>query len=160
MGATSPYKHIALLGVSPGNHFSQSLGTQLATVAKKTRASSATLLLDTLPLTNSDLRQALVATKCNLYQDKRFKGHKDSEEDTTNNVKLQSLQLVGASADVTSQLHDAVAYMNAVCDGVTFAKDLVGAPANVKTPLTIAKSVRELAEASGLTCKVLNKVRF
>jgi leucyl aminopeptidase len=44
-----------------------------------------------------------------------------------------------------------------VASGVQFAKDLVNAPPNSKTPLTIAACAQRIASEHGLECKILGR---
>ena len=44
-----------------------------------------------------------------------------------------------------------------MCDGVILARELVNAPANVVTPVTLAETAQEIASNSTLTAQILER---
>ncbi len=66
---------------------------------------------------------------------------------------LKSLVLIDWRTQLLSD--QAFAHTASVAEGVNFARDLVGAPSNCKTPVVIAEQARRMANEHGMTCVVL-----
>lgn len=176
-----PVKHVTLIGLGPrpspaaassasaeSKSFSlaSQIGKTIASVAKEVKAASVSLFAPgTTPAASSSteisqsshaIAQLLQAISDASYSDLRFK--KKEEEDSAA-VRPLALQLLGFSlpGTGTSSFSETYRVSQAVADGVHFAKDLVGAPANVKTPIVVADQARKIAADHGLQCEVLGE---
>ena len=81
-----------------------------------------------------------------LHQDNRFKSE---PEDKT---KLETIELIG----LTGQ-EQAIAKGETIASGVILARELVNAPANEITPVTMAEIAQQLAREHGLEVKILEQ---
>lgn len=82
-----------------------------------------------------------------LYKDQRFK----SEPDETGN-KLTEIHLLGLAGQA-----GAITSAQAVIAGVNLARQLVAAPANSLTPLTLADIAAQIAQDHGMTLTILEQ---
>ncbi|MEM9486475.1 MAG: leucyl aminopeptidase, partial [Cyanobacteria bacterium P01_F01_bin.116] len=82
-----------------------------------------------------------------MHEDKRFKSDADTPNAVLSDIAL--LDLPGHEAALETATH--------VCDGVILARELVAAPPNVVTPMTLAETAETIANDYGLTLKVLEK---
>lgn len=90
------------------------------------------------------------------YKDIRFKKELPaSETDKFPGDSKVRVDLVGVEESAASELQEIVKQSSSIASGVHFARDLVGAPANVKTPIVIAHEAASIAEKYGLECTVL-----
>ena len=81
-----------------------------------------------------------------LHEDNRFKSESESK------TKLETVELLGLSG------HDkAIADGMTIADGVILARELVNAPANEVTPVTMAQTAQQLADEYGLEIKILEQ---
>ena len=118
-----------------------------AKLAKKERCKTLGI---SLPVWNQDAAataQAIVeGVELALYQDNRFK----SEPDDKPNV--EQIDLLGFAEQTA-----AVEYARKVCSGVFLARELVAAPANYVTPITLAETAQAIAQDYGLHVEILEK---
>lgn len=97
---------------------------------------------------NAGLSQLILGMHHEAYEDNRFR-KSDSK------MKDISLKLLGCAPNVAEDTKINAILTEMVADGVHLARDLVGAPSNVKTPLLIADQARKIAEEHNLECKIL-----
>ena len=118
-----------------------------ARLAKKERCKT---LGVSLPHWNQDAAataQAIVeGIELALYQDTRFK----SEPDDKPNV--EQVDLIGLAGQEA-----AIDHARKVCSGVFLARELVAAPANYVTPITLAETAQAIAQDYGLNLEILEK---
>ena len=81
-----------------------------------------------------------------LHQDNRFKSE---PEDKT---KLETIELIGLAGQ-----EQAITKGETVASGVILARELVNAPANEVTPVTMAEIAQQLAKEHGLEVKILEQ---
>jgi leucyl aminopeptidase len=86
---------------------------------------------------------AILAT----HQDKRFKSENDDKETVINRIDLLGL----------TNINSAIAQAEKICSGVILARELVNAPANFVTPVTMAETAVEIANQHGLIAEILEK---
>lgn len=86
---------------------------------------------------------AILAT----HQDKRFKSENDDKETVIHRIDLLGL----------TNINSAITQAEKICSGVILARELVNAPANVVTPVTMAETAVEIANQHGLTVEILEK---
>ena len=120
-----------------------------------------TLVLD-LPLAalepTAALQKQAMAVRLAVFQDLRFKGkgkngnkaNDNGKEDTPPTLGDVRIVCPGAQAGVLQRVE-------AVCAGVELARELVAAPPNVVTPLSLATTAQQLAEDHGLELKILER---
>lgn len=82
-----------------------------------------------------------------LHQDNRFRSK--AEEQTS---KLETVTLLGLANQEA-----AIAQAETIVSGVILARELVNAPANEVTPVTMAEVAQEIARESGLEIKILEQ---
>lgn len=119
-----------------------------ATMAKKERCKTLAICL---PVWNEDpgaTTQAIVeGIELALYQDNRFK----SEPEDTPSL-LEQIDLLGLGLQ-----ERAISRGQIICSGVFLARQLVAAPANEVTPITLAETAQELADAYGMEVEILER---
>ncbi len=119
-----------------------------ARLAKKEKCKSLGIYL---PLWNGNptlTAQAIAeGVELALYQDVRFKSDPDDKGGKVEQVEL--LQLAGQNS--------AIVRAHQVCSGVILARELVAAPANVVTPVTLAETAETLAHDYGLGLEILER---
>ncbi|MGL4884351.1 MAG: M17 family peptidase N-terminal domain-containing protein, partial [Waterburya sp.] len=82
-----------------------------------------------------------------LHQDNRFKSEPDEKE-----AKLETVELIGLGGQ-----EQAIATAETIASGVILARELVNAPANEVTPVTMAETAQQLAQEYGLEIKILEQ---
>jgi leucyl aminopeptidase len=82
-----------------------------------------------------------------LHTDNRFKS--DSENQ---NTKLETVELLGLGNQ-----QEAISKAEKITSGVILARELVNAPANYITPITMAEEVQKLASEYGLELEILEQ---
>ena len=118
-----------------------------------------TLVLD-LPRAELDptaaLQKQAMAVRLAVFQDLRFKG-KGRNGDKASDKKdapppLDDVRIIcpGAQAAVLERAES-------ICAGVELARELVAAPPNVVTPLSLAATAQQLAEDYGLALRILEQ---
>ena len=87
------------------------------------------------------------ATILALHQDNRFKSEPEDKQ-----PKLEKIELIGLAGQ-----EKAISNGSTVASGVILARELVNAPANEVTPVTMAQTAQELAQEYGLEVKILEQ---
>ncbi|MGK7935834.1 MAG: leucyl aminopeptidase [Xenococcaceae cyanobacterium] len=82
-----------------------------------------------------------------LHQDNRFKSDPEEKE-----PKLETIDLLGLDNQA-----QAIAQGEQIVSGVILARELVNAPANELTPVTMAETAQEIASEYGLAIEILEK---
>lgn len=152
VGAVSSIRKLILVGLGKADALSlDSLRRAAAAIARTAKSEKSKTLGISLPAFNDDsalsvqaLTEGIVLT---LHQDQRFKSEPDQK-----GAKLESVDLLGFSGQEA-----AITQATAICDGVILARELVAAPANVVTPITMAKTAEEIASSYGLSLEVLEQ---
>jgi leucyl aminopeptidase len=86
-----------------------------------------------------------------LHQDNRFKSEPDKRSSTK---RLEQVDILG-----TEDRTAAIVKAQRLCQGVILARELVNAPANIVTPVSLAQTAAELAQAPGFTLEVLDRAQ-
>jgi leucyl aminopeptidase len=106
-----------------------------------------------LPFWNDDAAQSTGAIvegiELSMHQDNRFKSEPDKNGSTKS---IEQVEIIGAGVQV-----EAIAKAQQICQGVILARELVNAPANVVTPISLAETAAQIAQSLGLTLEVLEK---
>lgn len=120
----------------------------VARVAKKQKSKS---LGVSFPLWNNDpgaTSQAIAeGIQLALYKDIRFKSEPEEKS-----VKIETIDLLGLSGQEA-----AITRANQIVSGVNLARELVAAPANEVTPITLAETAQAIATEHGIEVKILER---
>ncbi|MDY7015229.1 MAG: M17 family peptidase N-terminal domain-containing protein, partial [Cyanobacteriota bacterium] len=150
LGTNSPIRKLILVGLGQAEDWKlDGLRSSAAAIARAAKQQKVKTLGISLPLvqeaaTASAIAEGLLLA---LHLDNRFKS--DSEE---TEVKLETIELLGLG-DQKAALDKA----QAVCSGIILARELVAAPANAVTPITLAETARELAGDYSLDLEILEQ---
>jgi len=85
-----------------------------------------------------------------LYE---FKEHLSEEKKKTPGIR--ELTLLNASD--TLHFSEGLKQARKICEGVTFARDLISQPGNIATPSFLAREAKKIASQSSLRCRILNR---
>ncbi|NJN04617.1 MAG: leucyl aminopeptidase [Leptolyngbyaceae cyanobacterium SL_1_1] len=155
VGSEGPFRKLGLVGLGTTAALSPEVLRQAAAVAarlaNKEKCATVGLHFVTGSVTPELAAQAMTeGAILALHQDKRFK----SDDKTT--IKIETVALLGLAGGLADQ-NAAIAKAEAVCSGVTLARELVSAPPNVVTPAYLADTATEIAEAHKLELEVLEQ---
>ncbi|MGE5656439.1 MAG: leucyl aminopeptidase [Actinomycetota bacterium] len=152
VGSNSPIRKIILVGLGKLEELKlDTLRRAAATSAKLAKKEKCKTLGISLPVWHaaSDVTAQAIAEgiELALHQDNRFKSEPDDKGSVLEQVDL--LGLAGTDA--------AIARARQICSGVILARELVAAPANTVTPITMAETAQALALEYGLGIEVLER---
>lgn len=151
VGGSSPVRKIILVGLGkPDSLKLDSLRRAAASVARLGKKQKCKSLGVSLPLGDYDSAAAAQAIaegiELALYQDIRFKSESDDK------TQLETVDLFGLAGQET-----AIAKAKQIASGVNLARELVAAPANAVTPITMAETAQAIASDHGLELKILEQ---
>lgn len=119
-----------------------------ARVAKKEKCKT---LAVSLPVVGNDASASAQAIaegiELALFQDNRFKS-----EPEDNNSIIEQVDLLGLG-----QQDDAISRAHQISSGVILARELVAAPPNAVTPITLAETAQQIATEHGLQLEILER---
>ncbi|KHG42686.1 MAG: leucyl aminopeptidase [Aphanizomenon flos-aquae KM1D3_PB] len=152
LAGTGSVKKVIVVGLGKPDALKlDSLRRVAATVAKTAKKQKTKTLGISLPLWNDDpaaTAQALTeGIELALYQDIRFKS--EPEDKNPNIETIDLLGLAGQEAAITCA--------NQIVSGVILARQLVAAPANAVTPITMAETAQAIAHEHGLELEILEQ---
>ena len=150
VGGKNPLRKIALVGLGKAEDLKlDSWRSAAAAIARlATKEKTLAIALPTASQSALDLAQSMTeAIILALHQDNRFKSEPEEKQ-----PKLETIDLIG----LTGQ-SDAIAKAQTIADGVILARELVNAPANEVTPVTMAETAQQLAQDYGLEIKILEQ---
>lgn len=134
------------------------LASAIVSVAEKTQAKHVGLVMPT-GIAQEHVANLMLSVHDALYRDERFRlPSKKPESNKPPGGPLAEVSLFALDAAIVKALSETQRSVEHVVSGVNFAKDLVGAPSNSKTPLAIAQAAKELAASLNLECNVLGLV--
>lgn len=150
VGGKNPVRKIALIGLGKAEDLTldswRNAAAEIARLAKKTKTLGISLPLG--KQTPANVAQTIAeAVLLALHQDNRFKSEPEDKE-----LKLETLELIGLAGQ-----QQAIAKAEIIASGVILARELVNAPANEVTPITMAKTAEKLATDYGLELKILEQ---
>ncbi len=129
----------------------ETLRRAAATVAKLAKKQHCKSLGISLPVCHDDPAQTAQAiaegVQLALYQDNRFKSEPEEKE-----TQVETVDLLGFGGQEA-----AVTLANQIASGVMLARELVAAPANELTPVTMAEIAQTIADEHGLEIEILEK---
>ncbi|MER3433331.1 MAG: leucyl aminopeptidase [Leptolyngbya sp. ERB_1_1] len=149
--AGSPIRKLLLVGLGKLDAFDlEALRRSSAAAAKLAKRERCKTLGVSLPIWNNDpaaTTQAIVeGIELSLYKDLRFKSEPDDSP------KIESIELLGLAGQEA-----AIEKARQICSGVFLARELVAAPANYVTPVTLAETALAIANEYGLDIQILEK---
>ena len=150
VGGKNPVRKIALIGLGKAEDLKldswRSAAAAIARLATKEKTLGISLPNDSESAQNiaQSITEAIILA---LHQDNRFKSEPEDKK-----PKLETIELIG----LTGQ-DKAIANAQIIADGVILARELVNAPANEVTPVTMAQKAQQLAKEYGLEIKILEQ---
>jgi len=152
VGAGSSVRKIILVGLgNPATLKLDGLRRAAAAIARTAKKEKCKTLAISLPVWQGDAAATTQAIAegmlLALYQDTRFKSESDDK-----GASLEQVDLLGLSGQAA-----AITQAQQICSGVILARELVAAPANVVTPITLAETAEAIAQAHGLELTILER---
>ena len=152
LGATHAVRKLILVGLGKPDALKlENLRRVAATVARTAKKQKTKTLGISLPLWNNDpaaTAQALTeGIELALYQDIRFKSEREDK-----NPQIETIDLLGLAGQEA-----AIARANQIVSGVILARQLVAAPANAVTSITMAETAQAIAHEYGLELEILEQ---
>jgi leucyl aminopeptidase len=152
VGGGSPIRKVAVLGLGKPDKFTpetlRRAGAAAARLANKEKCKTLGLSLPLYQDQAATSAQAIAeGIELALYQDLRFKS--DTEHTDLN---VQTIDMFGLSGQEA-----AFTLARQICLGVALARELVAAPANVVTPVSMAATAEAIAQEYGLDLEILEK---
>jgi len=152
VGGHSPIRKLILVGLGKLNALKlEGLRRGAAAIARAAKKAKCKALAVHLPLWQGDASKTTQAIaegiELALHQDLRFKS--ESEEP---NITVETVELLGLAGNQT-----AIDLARKICSGVILARELVAAPANVVTPITLAETATAIAQEYGLNLEILER---
>lgn len=152
VNAGSSIRKIILVGLGKADALTlDSLRRAAAAIARTAKQEKSKTLGISLPIFNHDAALSAQAITegmvLALHQDHRFKSEPDDKK-----TKLEQVDLLGLGSQDA-----AITRAQAICSGVIMARELVAAPANIVTPITMAKTAEELASQYNLSLEILEQ---
>jgi leucyl aminopeptidase len=152
VGAASSIRKIILVGLGKPDALTlDSLRRAAAAIARTAKQQKTKTLGISLPVANDD--PALTAQTITegillaLHQDNRFKSEPEDK-----GAKLEQVDLLGLAGQDA-----AITRGQQIASGVILARELVAAPANAVTPITMAETAEAIASEYGLALEILEQ---
>jgi len=152
VGGGSPIRKIILVGLGkPDSLELEGLRRAAAAIARAAKKEKCKTLAVQFPVWQEDAAKTTQAIaegiELALHQDTRFKSETEDKGSIVETVHL--LGLAGQEA--------ALETAHKICSGVILARELVAAPANFVTPITLAETAEAIANDHGLSLKILEQ---
>ncbi|MBE9010787.1 leucyl aminopeptidase [Pseudanabaenaceae cyanobacterium LEGE 13415] len=149
--AGSPIRKLLLVGLGKPDTFNlDALRRSSAAAAKLAKRERCKTIGMSFPIFNNDpagTTQSIVeGIELALYKDLRFKSEPDDSP------KIESIELLGLAGQEAL-----IEKARQICSGVFLARELVAAPANYVTPITMAETALAIANEYGLDIQILEK---
>jgi leucyl aminopeptidase len=153
VGGGSGIRKIILVGLGkPDGLKLETLRRAGAASAKAAKKEKCKTLGISLPVWNGDAAATAQAiaegVELALYQDTRFK----SDPEENKGSKIEQVELLGLGGQEA-----ALTRARQICSGVILARELVAAPANIVTPITLAETASAIAQEYGLELEILER---
>ena len=152
VGSGSSIRKIILVGLGKPDALSlDSLRRAAAAIARSAKQQKSKTLGISLPVANNnptDTAQAITeGIILALHQDNRFKSEPEDK-----GAKLEQVDLLGLGGQEA-----AITKAQAISTGVILARELVAAPANAVTPVSMAQTAEAIASEHGLALEILER---
>lgn len=157
VGRTSPVRKLILVGLGKLDQAkTETLRQAAAKVAKAAKTEKCTSLGVALPVLNGDAAltaQAIVeGMSLALYRDDRFKSQAEEDAETDQPEHPQRVALLAMEGYA-----GAIIRAEQIVSGVLLARQMVAAPPNELTALTMAEIAQEIATTHGLGLRILEQ---
>ena len=157
-GGAGDVRKVIVVGLGdPDKASLETLRQAAGAVAKRARSEKCHSLGLSLPVIGDDPAASVQAIsegiQLALYKDSRFKSG-DDDKDKKNNPETIELLLPDVDGAIAK---DALSQANSVVAGTLLARELVAAPANVVTPVSMAQMAKDMAQEHGLEVNVLGQ---
>ncbi|BAY39371.1 leucine aminopeptidase [Nostoc sp. NIES-2111] len=152
VGGGNSLKKIILVGLGkPENLKVETLRRAAAAVGRVAKKQKSKVLGLSFPLWNNDPTASAQAiaegVQLALYQDNRFKSDPEDKGSL-----VETVELLGFAGQ-----EEAINRANQIVSGVILARQLVAAPANSVTPITMAEIAQQIANDHGLQVQILEQ---
>ena len=152
VGGNSPVGKIILVGLGKQEDLKlDTLRTTAAAIARIAKTQKSKSLGISLPVPGDDAaanaQMIAEGILLALHQDNRFKSEPEDK-----GAKLETIELLGLGSQEA-----AITKAEAISSGVILARELVAAPANSVTPITLAETATEIASEYGLAVEILEQ---
>lgn len=151
VSSSSPIRKVILVGLGKAEDWQlEGIRSAAASIARLAKQNYVKELGVCLPPRESDNATACAIAEgiiLALHSDRRFKSEPEEKK-----LKLETVEILGMS-----DAGDAIAQAEAICSGTILARELVAAPANSVTPITLAETAQQLASDYGLELEILEK---
>ncbi|MEM9538708.1 MAG: leucyl aminopeptidase [Cyanobacteria bacterium P01_E01_bin.42] len=151
VGSKSPIRKVILVGLGKEENLElagiQASGAAIARIAKTEKVKTLGIGMPVAENEDSTTRALVEGFLLALHVDNRFK----SEVEDTGS-QLETVELLGLGNQET-----AIQTAEAIASGVILARELVNAPANAVTPITLADTARDIAFSGGLELEILER---
>ncbi len=153
VGSNSPVRKVMVIGLGKPEPLKlDSLRRAAAVTARTAKKEKCKTLGIHFPVWNDDpasTAQAIAeGIELALHQDKRFKS--EPEDNPSNGMERVELLGLGEQTQAIQRAHQ-------VCTGVILARELVAAPANIVTPITLAETAAAIAKRMASTWRFWRK---
>ncbi|MBN3894884.1 MAG: leucyl aminopeptidase [Nostoc sp. NOS(2021)] len=153
VNADSPVRKLILVGLGKSDALKpDTLRRAAAAVARVGKKQKSKILGFSFPLWNNDPAASAQAiaegVELALYEDIRFK----SEPVEDKGSQIETVDLLGFGGQEA-----AITRANQIVSGVILARQLVAAPANAVTPITLAETAQAIATEHGLQLQILER---
>lgn len=150
IGGKNSVRKLILVGLGKAEDFKLDGYRTTAAAIARTAKKDKTLGIS-LPVTKEEpsaIAQAITeGILLALHQDNRFKSDPEDK-----GPKLETIDLLGLDGQ-----DEAIAHSEQIVSGVILARELVNAPANELTPVTMAETAQSIAAEYGLAIEILEK---
>ena len=152
VGNNTPIRKLILVGLGKADELKlDTVRTAAAAIARIAKREKSTTLAISLPIVaENPATTAQVITEgliLALHQDNRFKSEIEDK-----GAKLETVDLLGLGPQAA-----AITLGEQIASGVILARELVAAPANAVTPITLAETAQEIANTHGLELEILER---
>lgn len=150
VGSKSPIRKIILVGLGEQDKLDPNgvrvAASAIARIAKNEKVKTLGIslpVIDNPATTTTAITEGIILA---LHEDTRFKSEENGK------LKLETVEILGVGPQA-----DAIDKAQKVCSGVILARELVNAPANEVTAITMAETAQSIANEYGLSLEVLEK---
>jgi leucyl aminopeptidase len=153
VGGNAPLRKLILVGLGKAEEWQlNGARTAAAAIARLAKQQKVKSLGISLPPVESEAMAAQAIAEgmiLALHVDNRFKSEPEDK-----GAKLETVEILGIG-----NAGDAIAKAEAMTSGTLLARELVAAPANSVTPITLAETAQQLAADYGLELEILEKAQ-
>jgi leucyl aminopeptidase len=152
VGSRSPVRKVMLVGLGkPDTLKLDNWRRAAAAVGRLAKKEKSKTLGISLPMWNNEPAATAGAIaegiQLALFQDNRFKSEPEDQ-----GLVVEEIELLGLGGQ-----DQAIARANQICSGVILARELVAAPPNALTPITMAETAEAIASEHGLQLEILER---